>query len=358
MIIPGKTLYLKCILFDVMIDLSDLNWFREVDLQRKVIFTILFFLGFDLLIYFLADVSSSGFPLFLLFIPLVITSSFYFRKWNIIPLFLSSGSLLVLSILYYGDLFFEVIGISLLNLTIFSILFCVISSLIGRINISYRKTKRSEEFLDTIISQDLRSKTQLAQGYLSTIDESQLGSEDMENHSKGLKNLKISIDLIDQIRSFNRSNKENLGTKNLTKKLDEVIHNVKDQVKEYGGKINIKHIKKDENSKVLANNNLGVLFSNLIKLRTFKGNTNKIRITESHKEDEKVSIIIEDDGRPLNKEEKSELFKESYTGKTTGIGGVRSYIITKLIKEYNGEIKIQDSDLGGTKFIVNLKRKF
>lgn len=46
----------------------------------------------------------------------------------------------------------------------------------------------------------------------------------------------------------------------------------------------------------------------------------------------------------------------AYTGGTTGAGGVRYYIIKEIAEHNNADIKVQDSELGGARFEVYLKK--
>ena len=296
----------------------------------------------------------SGYPLFLLFLPLIVTSSFYFKKYNFVPPLLATVSLLVLSIIFYGSLFFQVFLLSLFNLFIFSILFSIVSVVIGLANISYRDLKRSEEFLDTLIRQDLRSKSQLAMGYFSFIEDNELSGSSSENFNKGKQSLDEVINLIEQIKSFKQIDEGVNRLVELDSEIKKAIKVANNQLKEYGGKIEINFNKKDKNVEVLADNNLRLLIQNLIKMRSFKAKVKKIEITQKI-DNEKPKIILEDDKNPLSKEEQKNLFDKTYTGETTGIGGVRAYIIQKLLKKYNGKIRIEDSELGGSKFIIQLK---
>lgn len=45
-----------------------------------------------------------------------------------------------------------------------------------------------------------------------------------------------------------------------------------------------------------------------------------------------------------------------YTGKTTGIGGFRYYLIKEIAKNNKSKIKTTNSELGETKFDITLKK--
>ncbi len=94
------------------------------------------------------------------------------------------------------------------------------------------------------------------------------------------------------------------------------------------------------------------LFNNLIKERIPECEQINIKLKERK---ETVLIQWEDDGNQLPEKIKQDSTM-LYTGKTTGTGGFRYYLIKEIAKNNKAKIKIRNSELGGTKFDITLKK--
>ncbi len=130
---------------------------RDMGFWKKSLATVLVFSIFSIIIYYFPSPSERAYFLFLLFLPLIVTSGFYLKKWNFFPSIICTLSLLILSILHYGQQFFDVLHISLLNLSIFFILYSIISILIGHVNVSYEELReeRNKEIIDRKETEDI-----------------------------------------------------------------------------------------------------------------------------------------------------------------------------------------------------------
>ena len=73
-------------------------------------------------------------------------------------------------------------------------------------------------------------------------------------------------------------------------------------------------------------------------------------------EAEMVKIFVEDSGRGVRDEEKSEVFKNFYTNKPGGTGIGLSHS-RKLAEEAGGSLEVEDSDLGGAKMVLKIPQK-
>lgn len=150
---------------------------------QKTLVSILIFIATGIPIYYLSVFLGSGYPLLLLFLPLMLTSGFYFIRWNLLTPSLAISTLTIISIFYYKQDFFDDLYITALNLGISFIFYFIVGVLVGHVNVSFKelrsekeeettarkKAEERKEFLDTLIRQDLRSKHQMINGYIQMI---------------------------------------------------------------------------------------------------------------------------------------------------------------------------------------------
>lgn len=102
------------------------------------------------------------------------------------------------------------------------------------------------------------------------------------------------------------------------------------------------------------------LLSNAIDVLADKkdGSENKILIQAERKGNDLI-ITHEDNGPGIKDELKTKIFDPFFTTKGIGKGtGLGLYVCMQLAKENNGEITVEDSKLGGAKFVISLKDAF
>lgn len=69
--------------------------------------------------------------------------------------------------------------------------------------------------------------------------------------------------------------------------------------------------------------------------------------------DDMIFITIEDNGKGISEEEKSQIFKPRFTTKSSG-SGIGLSMVKKIIEDYNGKITFESFEDLGTKFIIQL----
>ena len=216
-----------------------------------------------------------------------------------------------------------------------------------------KKAQQREEFLHSLLRHDIRNKIQVIQGYLQLLDEdenlSEKGEEYIQSAEKGVK---TSIDLIEKIRTLREANQEEIEEMDVKPVLNEAIDNLKDQMIDMELEV---EMDSDEGFKVKAGPLLKEVFFNLIENSIRHSDGKKIRIS-SKEYSEEIVCIIEDDGKGIPNDEKEKILKKGYTSdkeKGTGLG---LFLIQKLLEVYEGKIEVKDSELGGARFDVHLKK--
>ncbi len=217
---------------------------------------------------------------------------------------------------------------------------------------SRKKAEEKEEFLHSLLRHDIGNKLQVARGHLElTLEETKLSEKEKKRIKNSLKALEEGGELIEKVRLLRQVTEENIEEVNADSIMSEVIEELKPQAKNKN--IEIQYEPCDFN--VRGGPLLKELFSNLIENSIKHSNCQKIRIYGQKKATD-YNIIIEDDGRGIPQEEREKIFKKGYKkGKSAG-SGLGMYLVKKIAENYNGNVAIEDSELGGVKIITRLKR--
>jgi len=216
-----------------------------------------------------------------------------------------------------------------------------------------KKAQQREEFLHSLLRHDIRNKIQVIQGYLQLLEEEQSLSEEGEKYIQNAeKGVRSSIDLIEKIRTLREANQEEIEEMDAYVVLNEAIDSLKDQMVDIGLKV---EMDSDEGYKVKAGPLLKEVFFNLLENSIRHSDGKKIRISSKESREE-IVCTIEDDGKGIPDYEKEKILNKGYTSdkeKGTGLG---LFLIQKLLEVYEGQIEVKDSELGGARFDVHLKK--
>ncbi|MFW5946472.1 MAG: PAS domain S-box protein [Candidatus Natronoplasma sp.] len=225
---------------------------------------------------------------------------------------------------------------------------------LGRDVTTQREAEERRDFLNTMLRQDLQSKYQIIQGYLQLINESDLSEkhrkffEKAERISGEANSILRLAKKLEEIERTDWSEK-----KDLRKVLEHVMEDISDLVERK--KVEIIDECSENICAVEGNYSLNNLISQLLRTRIKISGCEHIKISVTEKE-EGVELKLEDDGERLPEEIKKLLFGDIYKGFTTGIGGVRYYIIKQIAKHNGIDIIPEDSDMGGERFKIYLRK--
>ncbi len=217
-----------------------------------------------------------------------------------------------------------------------------------------KQAEEREKLLHTLIRHDVRNKSQTVQGYLNMIQNYELPKNIEKLVQNAKKGSKENIKLINKVSTLKKSDKEEKTEINAFKKLKKIKNQYKSKNNNKNIKIKTNCPKKD--CKVQGGSLVTEIFKNIIENSIKHSNGTKIKI-KGTKTEKKAIITIEDDGKGIPDKDKEKIFNKGYTTdkeKGTGLG---LYLAKTLIEIYNGEIKVENSELGGTKFTIKLQRK-
>lgn len=214
------------------------------------------------------------------------------------------------------------------------------------------EAKEREDFLHSLLRHDVRNKAQIVQGYLELSTDYNL-PEEVENYlSQAEESTKNSIEIIEKVRTLRKlSGEEEIGKVELCSMLQSVL----DEYEEVFKKNDIELECQKEEIRVQGGPLLEELFSNLIENAVKHADCKKIKIHGKENEDT-VTITVEDDGRGIPDNIKEKIFEKGFKDEKTGGSGLGLYLVRKIAETYGGKTEVKDSELGGARFDVHLRR--
>lgn len=114
-------------------------------------------------------------------------------------------------------------------------------------------------------------------------------------------------------------------------------------------------LQSDSECKVRGGTLLEELFSNLLENSIIHSECDEIRISTRAEKDECV-ITVENNGKGIPKEDKEKIFKKGFKSGDTGGSGLGLYLVKEIAESYGGSIEVKDSEFGGARFDVHLKK--
>ena len=106
---------------------------------------------------------------------------------------------------------------------------------------------------------------------------------------------------------------------------------------------------------VKAGSLLDELFSNLVVNCVQHSDGDLIKIW-AHRDGDDVVVTIEDDGKGIPDEVKDKILERGFKKGENAGSGLGMHLVEKISKAYGGHIEVKDSELGGARFDVYLKK--
>jgi len=213
-----------------------------------------------------------------------------------------------------------------------------------------REARDREKFLHSILRHDVKNKLQVAKGYLQLIEE---GKVDIKEYSEKItKSIDSADDIIKKVRTLQRiEEEEEVIETDLKETIEKVIEEYEEQMSE--NKINIEY--DPVSSKIKAGPLLDTVFSNIIENSIKHSGGDKIRLSE--KEDEnKCRITIEDNGKGISEKQKRKILERGYKRGDNSGTGLGMFLVKEILRSYDADIHIKDSDMGGARFDISFKK--
>ncbi len=219
------------------------------------------------------------------------------------------------------------------------------------IDITERKrVEKREEFLHSLLRHDLKNKANVIKGYLEKMEKLDLPEKADLYLEETIRTTDSQKELIEKVRTLRKIEEAESREIEISQVLDQAITE-----NERGASEKDIQFENDITScKVKGGLLLEELFSNLIENSIKHSGCKKIWI-KGYEEEEYIVTVI-DDGKGIPDEKKEKIFERGFKeGEESGFG-LGLYLVKKIVENYGGDVKVEDSEYGGTKFIINLNK--
>ncbi len=221
------------------------------------------------------------------------------------------------------------------------------------LEVKWKRARERKEFLNTLLRHDLRNKAQTVLGYLELMDELDLPEEGDEYLDKARKGIDDSVDLIEKVRTLGEVEDEEISEVSVEDAIRNAVDGVSHAADDKG--VEIEMVFPIEESKVKGGSLLDRVFSNIIENAVQYSGGSQVRVRARSTEEE-IICTIEDDGKGIADENKSKIFDKGYTVAEERGTGLGMFLVKTLLEIYGGDIEVNDSELGGARFDVHLKK--
>ena len=210
-----------------------------------------------------------------------------------------------------------------------------------------KEAQERKKFLHTMLRHDVGNKTQTAKGYLKLLKDKY---DDEELIDKTIRVVKEAQDIIEKVEKLRKLEEEKkIRDVYIQPFIKEVLSKYEHHLKE----IDIDLKMEEEKLQVKAGPLLEALFSNLIENSINHSSCDRIRI-KVLSQDEKALIQFEDDGIGIPDEKKDKVLEKGFTDGKHGGSGLGMYLVKKIIDNYDGNLEVKDSELGGARIDIHL----
>ena len=214
------------------------------------------------------------------------------------------------------------------------------------------QVKEREEFLHSLLRHDVGNKNQVIKGYLKLMKNCELSEELEKLVNKAEDAAKNSAEIIEKVRKLREiEKKREIKEVDLNLVMKKVLSEHRNQLEEKGIDIDINRC----DSTVKGGTLLEELFSNLIENSIQHSKCDVIRIDFQTKENE-CTVRIEDNGIGINDETKEKIFEKGFKSRDSSGTGLGLYMAKEIAESYGGSVEVKDSEFGGVKFKVRLKK--
>ncbi|MFW6375830.1 MAG: PAS domain S-box protein [Thermoplasmatota archaeon] len=223
-------------------------------------------------------------------------------------------------------------------------------------NITKRKeAEKRQEFLHSLLRHDVRNKVSIVKGYHELIMDEDFDLPESVNDyiSKAEDGIEESIEIIKKVSSLRKAQEEDVKIVEIDQIVKDVLDHTEDIASDKGIEITCDYT--EEGQEVKGGSLLEQVFTNIIENAIQHSGCCHINIHSKSTEDE-IIYTIEDNGKGISDEEKKKIFKKGYTTDEERGTGLGMFLVKTLLKIYEGEIEVKDSEMGGTKFNVTLKK--
>ncbi len=220
-------------------------------------------------------------------------------------------------------------------------------------DITARKRMRDrEEFLHSILRHDLKNKIQISRGYLELLNDLDLPDDHNRYLNKSIDNFEEGMDIIKKVRKLRKVKDVEIKEVELDSIIDEIVDKYRPEAENNDMEL-VKNIDSSE-IKVKGGELLSEVFSNIVQNSIKHSNGNRIAVSLKETEND-VICVIKDDGEGLNLNNYDKIFNKGFTTVKSS-SGLGLFLAKEITQKYDGDVQVEDSDMGGLRFDIILKK--
>ncbi len=216
-----------------------------------------------------------------------------------------------------------------------------------------KKAEGREDLLHSLLRHDVRNKLQVIRGYIDLLDDFDFSEEAEKYLSLSKGSVREAVEIIEKVRTLREAQEEKVYAVDAKRVIFDVVDRFEELAEEKDIDVDVEFMGTDH--EVKAGSLLDRVFSNIIENAFQHSDGSEIRIRSKTDGDE-VRYIIEDDGKGIPDEKKDKIFNKGYTTDEKRGSGLGMFLVRTLIEAYGGQVEVEDSELGGVKFVVRLKK--
>ncbi len=222
-------------------------------------------------------------------------------------------------------------------------------------NITERKrAEEREEFLHSLLRHDVGNKMNIIDGYLQLLMSDFDLPEEAEKYVKKTKKANDEAqNLIEKVKILRNAQNEEVGSIELKSLIEGSMERCKTIADENDMKIKIDRSSLEQ--KIEGGQLLKEAFSNVIENAIRHSEGDEVRIS-AKSIDGHINCIIEDDGKGIPEDEKEKIFERGYSKGIDKGGGLGLFLVRMILKMYDANIHVEDSEYGGAKFLIKLRK--
>lgn len=227
-----------------------------------------------------------------------------------------------------------------------------------------KQENERDEFMSSI-SHDLRTPLTSIKGFLGAIQDGTIPPEKNQHYLnivyQEVDRLQLLIENLFNSVTLDKGSDLNLSVFNIELLMQDVINSLDAIINQKGININVDCQLNDDEISVVADQAAiqRVIYNLLSNAVKFTPRDGFIRVEILPKDNETISISIEDNGEGIGKEDRENIFNRFYKvnkSRNTDGSGMGLYIVRSLLALHGQSIRVGRSSLGGAKFTFTLSR--
>ncbi len=201
-----------------------------------------------------------------------------------------------------------------------------------------KEARKELEIYNSLLRHDISNRLQIALGIVELIKDEEKDDELKELIEKAFDNLLSIKNLLMKLRMISKAYE-------ITPKKIDLDKAIKESIEYYADILEEKKIKvhyKEKKAKVIADEMLSNIFSNIIENAIKHGKCKNIYI-ETREENGYYVVDIKNDGKEIPKEIKERLFEMGVKGKESNGSGLGLHLVKKIVERYGGRIEVKSN---------------